>query len=276
MLLNTVDYVLPNSRPRTYIIAVLTTSTKVAIPSFDMYFKTFVKMMTRAKRRPPSVLECLLPDDHELVAAQLKSRQDKPHADWEKGSIKIHQDHYASKGLRWGSLEPTEATAASPWLKTLTAREQDCLICNMHLFPEVGGFDVSQSIYRKYQSLTVHGVTVSPAMIPKAVLWWVSRARLQIGYESMVLAGFPVARHRGLVDKHGDEVLKDLAGNCFSGTLIVAIFLAFCVLTPWQADEEAVVHSVDDKQKEEKDDDSNDLHNEDPMSLLRALTSRST
>ena len=235
MLLNTAAYGLPNRRPRTYIVAVLVENVDMRIKSLDAYFKNFVLMLDRAKRDPPSATDCLLPDNERLVKEQLELRQNKPHVAWEPGSIEIHQKHYATKGLRWGSLRPNSRTQNSAWFATLTARGKDTLVCNMHLYPHEDAFDIGQSIYRVPHSSKFGAcdAEVGPALLPGAVVWWASRGRLQIGYEALMFTGFPVAKHLDLIKRFPNDFLMSLAGNAFSGTIVTAIFAVLVAFTPW-------------------------------------------
>ena len=235
MLLNTAAYGLPNRRPRTYIVAVLVENVDMRIKSLDAYFKNFVLMLDRAKRDPPSATDCLLPDNERLVKEQLELRQNKPHVAWEPGSIEIHQKHYATKGLRWGSLRPNSRTQNSAWFATLTARGKDTLVCNMHLYPHEDAFDIGQSIYRVPHSSKFGAcdAVVGPALLPGAVVWWASRGRLQIGYEALMFTGFPVAKHLDLIKRFPNDFLMSLAGNAFSGTIVTAIFAVLVAFTPW-------------------------------------------
>ena len=236
VILNTPLYGLPNRRPRTYIMAILQQGLLSHIGSLDLYFKNFIFLLARAKRDPPSALDVLLPDDHQFVVDCLSARRAKRKVGWERGSIDIHQRHYAAKGLRWGSVEPDANTKRSKWFGTLTAREKDCLVCNMHLYPEDEAFDISQSIYRVPRSSRLKcregAIVVGPAILPRALIWWKKAARLQLGFESLMFAGFPIALRPDLSREFSNDQLQNLAGNCFSATIICAIFACFLAVTP--------------------------------------------
>ena len=239
VILNTPLYGLPNRRPRTYIMAILQHGLSSHVLCLDLYFKNFLLLLGRAQRDPPSALDVLLPPDNEVVAEWLLTRQGKRTAGWESGSIDIHQRHYAAKGLRWGSLQPDTSTQRSTWFGTLTAREKDCLVCSMHMYPEDEAFDISQSIYRVPKSSTLRsrqgvGFVVGPAILPRALVWWRKEARLQLGFESLMLAGFPIARRPDLSRQFSNEQLQNLAGNCFSAMIITAIFACYLAVTPRQ------------------------------------------
>lgn len=236
VILNTPLYGLPNRRPRTYIMAVLQHGLSSHIRSLDQYFKDFIFLLARAKREPPSALDVLLPEDNQFVVDCLSTRQGKRIVGWERGSIDIHQRHYAAKGLRWGSVQPDTSTKRSKWFGTLTAREKDCLVCNMNLYPEDEAFDISQSIYRVPKSSRLNsreaGIVVGPAILPRALIWWRKAARLQVGLESLMFAGFPIARRPDLSREFSNDQLQNLAGNCFSATIISAIFACYLAVTP--------------------------------------------
>lgn len=241
VLLNTPLFGLPNRRPRTYIISILKTEN---IQNLDLYFKNFISLLERAKRDPPSALDVLLPKDDPHVADWLSIRQGKPRAGWEPGSIDLHQKHYAAKGLRWGSIEPDSNTKNSSWYGTLTAREKDTLVFNMHMHPQDEAFDISQSIYRVPKSSTLQrrqgdsggsGILVSPAILPRALIWWKKEARLQLGIESLMMAGFPIALRPDLSSLFSNDAMQNLAGNCFSATIISAVFACYLALTPRHA-----------------------------------------
>jgi len=102
---------------------------------------------------------------------------------------------------------------------------------NFHAGAE--GCDVSQSIYRAALSSKVGSSTVAPAILPGSKVWWYPKARLQLGIESLSMAGFPIWRRDDLIQKYDDELLQSLAGNAFSGTVVAALLGAFMVATPW-------------------------------------------
>ena len=105
-ILNTSQYLLPSRRPRTYIVSVLEDSEMFEIKNYDAFFKFFVHMLKRAQRAPPDALDALLPNDHPLVKKELATLLQAPSAGapWEPGSLDIHQKHYQSKNIRFGSL----------------------------------------------------------------------------------------------------------------------------------------------------------------------------
>ena len=77
-------------------------------------------------------------------------------------------------------------------------------------------------------------IVASPAILPSSKLWWIPRQRFQIGFESLAIQGFPIAKRPDLVEKYDDKFLQDLAGNAFSGTVVVAIMAAIVLFTPWR------------------------------------------
>jgi site-specific DNA-cytosine methylase len=236
MLVNTCNYGLPNRRPRTYIVAVKLSTDVWQIHNVDSFFKVLVQNMDKCKRSPADAKDLLLDNSHPLVAAQLSTRMSKEHSGWEAGSIDIHQKHYAKVGIRWGSLKPSQAMKDELWFDTLTSREQDCVLFAMRHFKDAQCADVSQSIYRLPHSSLMNGACISPALLPRNIIWWFHRHRAQIGFESLMMAGYPITSRRDL-SEFSDDLLQDLAGNSFSGTVILSILLSMCSALPWMPTE---------------------------------------
>ena len=171
------------------------------IKNYDAFFKLFVHMLKRAQRAPPEALDALLPNDHPFGKKELATLLQAPSAGapWEPGSLDIHQKHYQSKNMRFSSLQ-FDASEESEWLEVLTARERDCLLFKKSFFVADAAHDLNQSIGRDCRSSVVAGKTLSPAILPSSKLWWIPRQRFQIGFESLAIQGFPIAKRPDLVE----------------------------------------------------------------------------
>ena len=238
-----------------------------AIRSFDTFWRNVVRAMNDAKRAPPNAEDSLLPDTHPHVQKVLSSKLGKSPGGWEPGTVDIHQKHYASKGIRFGTLKPDQDTSSSPWHSTLSAREKDVCVFTRAFHPGKHAVDVGQSIYRSVHSSEVRGAIVGPTSLPGSKVWWFSRCRLQTGLESFAMTGFPIVKYPDLIEKYSDEFLADLAGNAFSGTIIVALVGILTALLPW---------TDSDREEEEQDSsaDTSDVEQEAGVSQAMAALQR--
>jgi hypothetical protein len=173
----------------------------------------------------------------------------------------------------------------SPWYRTLTSREQDCLAYNQFVrqsrsksrrdtavlleqarFAILG---VNQSITQPATGTLSEDALVCCAILPNSKLYisldptyeinkgGVAQHRLLTGVEAMNSQGWPTAHPAlsKLVDKTDNAMLMELAGNAYGSTVMIALTLA-------------ILSSVDFRE-ESRVNCSSDEYCEDALSLLK-------
>ena len=146
-----------------------------------------------------------------------------------KGSWK---DKHAPQWKKAKSAKDKQAyrksLAENPSFKALTARQQDLLLLRLCDFafpgPKVGAIGLNHGILLARYSSNLG------TQCPNSQYWLVSRSRLQLGAEAMVLQGADLAdlvacRPGG---PFTDRQLQNLAGNAFHVWQFVVWFLATC------------------------------------------------
>ena len=72
-----------------------------------------------------------------------------------------------------------------------------------------------------------------------------------MGREALCIQGFPVGVHEKELEPLGDRLLLDLAGNAFTGTVVVCLVLSLLLGIPWQNPDRADKDSLMPKSQEE-------------------------
>ena len=79
-----------------------------------------------------------------------------------------------------------------------------------------------------------------------------------LGREAISLRAFPIGRYpEEVIERHGDNLLADLAGNAFTGTVVLAIISAAMQVLPWvsaasSAAEDELASSADDTRADDQ------------------------
>ena len=184
---------------------------------------------------------CLLPDDHPLVEQELLRRTATGQGDPDMGFVEEHSSLYRGLHLSWGVPSPHPATTRSPWLATLTPCQKSFLILRQHQLlagtRKVGPtppercplliVDLNPSPDRNRNSKPhEHGSGhLAPCMLPKQLLWThkpEGHERLFLGWESMLVQGFPVGRVP-YAEEVPDGFLQDLGGNMMTTLVALAV-----------------------------------------------------
>ena len=225
LLVNALDYGLPQARKRVYLVAVpLDHELLQVVPTAG--FTTELEAMMKSlilSMRPLGLF--LLPDDDPCLQRELERLQhakaqakDKLEKDtkWQDD----HQRVFKSHGFVWGKLRPPLKVASSPWFQIAQPREKDILTLIPHIHPDARRCDVGQSIGRCRASSRAHSNTCTPGM----KIFDFERNRFWVGRESLKLQGIDWEEVPNL-DQFADSDLADLGGNAFAAPCFMAVFL---------------------------------------------------
>ena len=239
------EWHLPARRRRLYFLGIKAGAPRfrLSMQSFGVsgMLKRFVNKVELMKGLPPDVYSVLLPNDHPIIEAHLTSLLSKVcEPQKESGWVDTHMQEYVHDGARWGTLRPSEEDMASPWFHLLTDRERDILALKTWSHPEKTLIDVSQGIGRVPSSSWKDAgdggtqLEIAPCILPGMKLWSTRLHRLVIGYECLMLQGFPVQRSPApQAPATTQHLMKDLAGNSFSGPVVLAFLAALLFTLDW-------------------------------------------
>lgn len=110
------------------------------------------------------------------------------------------------------------------------------------------GVDTSQNIYRApFTKEIVTDVHIAPSWLPGTKLFINADGynRPVLGPEGMMLQAQPLMKYKFWYDMK-PELLYDISGNAFAGTVILSFMITFLVSTAWNADRGEVEESKDD------------------------------
>ena len=181
--------------------------------------------------------------------------------------MKIFQDAH----LRWGHAQCRKLTMASPGFSTLSEREVDVLVFWQHkkaeLYKTSTGLlcaDIGQSIERvRSLAASEDNINYLPTILPGSKLWlsatdsfakkqrdagqpFVERLLIE---EALRLQGFHTHKYPHLRAKqdNSQSLMLDMAGNMFSGTVILSVLAVHVIATKWNiANNKAEVTDITD------------------------------
>ena len=213
----------------------------------DKMWNDVTKCLKAFTIAPPSLLDTLIADDDELLAAMLKFEKDHKDSETEPVQTKPMKwisDHIklcasARPALRYGKIKGDPATIASEWHDTLTEREASLLRCVQAMYGKDISLDVTQDVG---QLRTVLPGAVLKTLVPNSCWWIGAKRRVLTGPECLALQAFPWQHHKQVVSEHvakkGDRLFRDLAGNAFTGTAVASLLLALFISVPWRSKHE--------------------------------------
>ncbi len=245
-MVDATEFGLPARRRRLYFLFVRTTENEALDFSrrgVTATFETLRALVARCQRSPPCVSEVLLGDRDPAVLKELVARScakattEEAHL-WPSQQLRAFQ----AAGQRWGAQHPPDRMARSPWYKTLTSREQGCLLFKLAEGGDRVMWNLSQTVHRiSCSKLIVEGDQkrhVAPTLLPNQTMWIDierSQPRVMLGREALLLQGFPLCRVAPLLDAGGfsERFLQDLAGNMVSLPVLLAILTGACAAVDW-------------------------------------------
>ncbi len=142
-----------------------------------------------------------------------------------------HNRFFADQRCPPSSAQAPPKLANSKWFQNLTPRQQQVLSYWITLCQDYDMIDVSQSIDRIFK--VSEG---SPCITPKAFFFLVHELRVLVGYEHMLLQGWPRSILRHTLKTYNfctDGLFRDLAGNSYCISSIMAVLVAVFVSLPF-------------------------------------------
>ena len=118
----------------------------------------------------------------------------------------------------------------------MPVREKNLVTFSQHVHPSAVAMDVSQSISRFSKTHTLEdGRVFIPTLTTSSKLFWLPRARLLSGEETLIAQGFPTEdpKFADVVRKTPQKLLHDLSGNAMSSTVVGAVFCSMMLAVPW-------------------------------------------
>ena len=138
------------------------------------------------------------------------------------------------RGADWTLCAPTPALSSSPWFRAMPTRERLTLSSMLKTYPGRLGYDVSQNVNRTARDFEVAKHLLN-TVIPNSKMWLphLNPQRWMLGVEEFQLQGMDrTLIRRGLEERVlSDHLARDLAGNCYTGSVCAACFIA--VLVHW-------------------------------------------
>ena len=225
--------------------------------SLEDIHRTFRKLLQLCCRKAPSLEDLLLRDGNPIVEAELLRRTAAGQGSSTAGGqglswVPEHQKLYASLRVPWGAKSPFPRTESSPWFKVLTPAYKSSLIYKQHKCmagrpghcsrcPDLL-YNLDQSPDRTAQSTQLEdGRHRSCCMLPGQEFWVHRRGgseRLFLGYEALLLQGFPASKVETALSKVSNRFAHDLAGNAMTCQVTLAVVQSIMAALTWRNSED--------------------------------------
>lgn len=216
------------------VVAISLEETKLTESAAGSVLKDVLTLIRQMRIAPMKLEDFTLGNDHEYVQTELSRRLGLV-AEVDQPSTKATrwQEQYGKflldKGVLWSSIAVPQAHARAPFYPTLCERQRTVLGYWLHVEPHFTGCDIGQGIDRAFISKDGLVSTV----IPRSVLYLNSLRRPALGYELMLLQGFP-QEHLVCDDLAAagisDTLLAELGGNSFSAQAFLPVLLSVLAL----------------------------------------------
>ena len=234
MLLQSDKYGCPQSRTRVHGLAVHLRQCRLDMEAAEAFFKHFWAAVAQMEMDPLPLDMFPLPDDDEYITGELTriqaNRPDIVKTD-DKEWRRTQDTFLKQQGIRWGQCVAPEAQRASPWFATMPPRERMIVAYAIQTNPDIVAADVSQSIERSASNKTALVRTLHPG----GKVWLFKRKRPLMGIEALCMQGFGLKMLRDCVMRvvFTDSLAKDLAGNSYTGSVVMAFLTALILHWPW-------------------------------------------
>jgi site-specific DNA-cytosine methylase len=232
---------LPQSRRRYYIVGLK----DIAPPFFDFtktdvkeVFALVQKYVGACQREPPCASLVLLSEDSFPVENELNRRLSAG-AKHTQYNVSASITHFQGCGLRWGDVTVEDSFIKTPWYVTLASLQKNVLTFSLASQPGVVLCrDIGQSSARvRHSTVGENGKHIAYCQMPGQVTWLQVPGgvpRLQLGRESLMLQGYPIARITDLVGKTSERQMQEIAGNMMAAPIPLAILQALMAALPWR------------------------------------------
>jgi hypothetical protein len=276
-----------------FLVGLLRPGRRLRIDDYGLCFSRLQHLLDRLKLPAPSLLQSLLPDDDATVQNVLHDRlKHGVTLTLTSNAMNEHRNAWRALGRRFDTnyLNVGAKDRDSPWWGVLCSRKRACLDYHQHvcagnlLRAVVAGVaedtcsakakcqlvDLHKSLAHLSQGIAgSHGQLLSCTLLPDSDVYVsasgegdCSRNRCLVGEEYLMLNGFPT-RHpalRSVIEETPNNMLKDLGGNSFASTIIVALLASIIFATEMRGEEPQAISSHDDTA--------------DAMSLLKRLRTK--
>lgn len=267
-LVDSAEFGLPQRRLRSYIVAVSMTSTALSMraSTFNQFQARFDSYLDKCRRKPPCLLDCVLPPSDARIDEEKKMCSDDAPHKLEAGTVSIHSKLFAKNNLRWGAEKVRDTTRSSPWFTSIPHRMKESLIFHQQINQKevnIVGVDVSQSAGRSPQTSENDLVLdkdkgkgkfrrlLSPTIIPASFVWMMmpcpsagsagfgtdthpnlQHERPLLRVEKLMLQGFPINDNVLELGKYW-TLLNDMGGNMYSSTVILSVVASLIYAVDW-------------------------------------------
>jgi site-specific DNA-cytosine methylase len=250
--LNSADYAGGARRLRIYIVAIRLHAQHWTIAEPDEWFRGLRSRLTAWRQRQLDINAIMLPDDDPIVREDHANRVSRI----AKGEVTFYNDvgwpdkhmaFYRIKNLRWGALPCAPSSTSSPFFKGVPKREREVLAAFQRIYHAKISGDLGQSIDRAPYVCTESGVLTVGTIIPNGHIWIGNREvaaqpshddclrqpRFLTGVEALMCQGFPALQAVKACPKASQSFMHDLAGNAYSGQVMVILSMAILLGLPW-------------------------------------------
>ena len=243
---------LPQDRKRIYAVGVLPSNNLFCLDDVTGFFASFREFLS-ATRMPSPSLHLVLQCSHGLLQHCLKDllevRQEiaskrvgkAGNTAWETR----HINYCRQKQIRFSTLKASAAVRENAFYSTLREDQQQLIAIAQEEFGEDLCIDLTQSL-GTFSRVVPKRDDMAIATLMPANDWWISlpeRQGLLLGREALMLQGFPYHQLEEVVESDADlkkvfseSFAMDLAGNAFSGTVVLVLLLALFLTLPWKED----------------------------------------
>jgi hypothetical protein len=248
VVVETSQFGLPQRRRRSYIVSLLKCGTAdFRERPVGQVLTAFVNNLNLCRRDPPCLTTVLLDPSSAEVQRSFQTMLGKNSSGrtlpLTPKAADLHMKTCMASNVRWAELKLKAETQSSCWSRLLTAREVEVLAYTQVVYPAVAGVDVGQSMDRLpvTSMLKLEGggeVNIAPTLLPKSRVWLCAKSdllnaqRFLVAQEQLMLQGWPVEEHP--MPQFSDTLKADLAGNMFSGTVILSVFASMLFAVPWK------------------------------------------
>lgn len=234
------EYMLPQRRLRSWAILVHLPTFRLTRGEGELLLSRVFETIKSLQVPPRSLSKFLLSQSSPRVQRELERRATarRESAPLSQRTLDLHIAFMESKGISRDLVtSPPASLSGSQWFQTLQSREREVVAFAFRR--GALSVDCGQAINRCSENRSELLPTVTPGGKVFLMFKEASRpmCRLLLGYEALALQGYPVEQ-LPLEDDPGcalaisDSQMRDLAGNAFPSTCLMACFLGIFAHAP--------------------------------------------